>query len=93
MGQVTHGHLHSNLGVDSPFFSTFVLFKNQLFPQGLAWYFRKKDAWKEWKCKVPLENRKTYEPPHFDPGSHPDAARVPFLYAEVRMGHLVPPAV
>ena len=36
------------LGVDSPFCSTIVLFKNQLFPQGFGWFFGKKDAWKEW---------------------------------------------
>ena len=41
------------LGVDSPFFSTIVLFKIQLFPQGvgqsLGWFFRKKGPWKDWK--------------------------------------------
>ena len=38
----------TKLGVDSPFFSTIVLLKNQLFPQGFGWFCRKKDAWKEW---------------------------------------------
>ena len=33
------------LGVDSPFLSTIVLFKHQLFPQGGGCLFRKKDAW------------------------------------------------
>ena len=37
------------LGVGSPFFSIIVLFKNQLFLQGVGWFFRKKDG------KVPLE--------------------------------------
>ena len=31
-----------HLRVDSPFFSTIVLFKNQLFPQGFGWYFRRR---------------------------------------------------
>ena len=43
-------------GVDSPFFSTIVLFKNRLvFLPGLVWFFRKKDAWKDWTWKLPLE--------------------------------------
>ena len=40
------------LGVDSPFFSTIVLSKNRRFPRRVS---RKKDPWKEWKWKVPLE--------------------------------------
>ena len=36
----------TTLGVDSPFFSTIVLFKNRLFPLGF-WLPEKKDAWKE----------------------------------------------
>ena len=36
------------LGVDSPFFSSIVLFNNQLFSQGFWWFPRKKDPWKEW---------------------------------------------
>ena len=44
------------LGVDSPLLSTIVLFKNQLFPSCLFFFFlRKKDAWKEWKWKLPLD--------------------------------------
>ena len=35
-------------GLDSPFFSTIVLFENQLFPLGFYWFFEKKDPWKEW---------------------------------------------
>ena len=37
-----------HLGLDSPFFSTILLFKNQPFS-------REKDPWKEWKRKVSLE--------------------------------------
>ena len=47
------------LGVDSPFCSTIVLFKNQLFFQGFGWFYRKKDARKEWKRKVPLDDAAT----------------------------------
>ena len=38
----------TDLGIDSPFFSTIVLFKNQLFLQGFGWFCGKKDSWKEW---------------------------------------------
>ena len=52
MGQETSARVRGvsfiSPGVASPFFSTIVLFKNQLFPQGFGWFFRKKDAWKEW---------------------------------------------
>ena len=41
-------------GVDSPFFSAIVLFKNQPFP-AFWWLSRKKDPWKEWKWKLALE--------------------------------------
>ena len=41
-------NIASVLGVDSPFFSAIVLFKNQPFPQGFWWFSRKKDPWKEW---------------------------------------------
>ena len=34
--------------VDSPFFSTILLLKNQLSPQGCWCFLRKKDPWKEW---------------------------------------------
>ena len=48
-----------SLGVDSPLFSAIVLSKNQPFCQGFCWWFpRKKDPWKEWKWKVPLEKGK-----------------------------------
>ena len=43
------------LGVDSPFCSTIVLFKNQLFPLGFCWFSEKKDPWKEWTWKCPLD--------------------------------------
>ena len=46
-------HFETSLGVDSPFFSTIVLFKDQLFPQGFGWFFRKKDGENGWT--VPLE--------------------------------------
>ena len=46
------------LGVDSPLFSTIVLSKNLLFPLGFWWLCEKKDAWKEWKWKCPLEKLK-----------------------------------
>ena len=54
------------LGVGSPLFSILFLFKNQLFPKGFRWFFRKKDAWKEWKWKVNLRvstQRKSISPP------------------------------
>ena len=38
-------------GVDSPFFSTIVLFKNRsLFPLGFFLVFWNSDPWKEWGC-------------------------------------------
>ena len=44
------------LGVDSPFFSIIVLFKNRIF---FLWVFddflKDSDPWKEWKWKAPLE--------------------------------------
>ena len=47
--------LATPLGVHSPFFSTIVLLKNQLFPLGFRWLSGKNDPWKEWTCKCPLE--------------------------------------
>ena len=43
------------LGVNSPFVSTIVLFKNQLFPLGFDGFLKRRDHWKEWKFewKVP----------------------------------------
>ena len=39
--------------LDSQFFSTIIL----LFPLGFWWFSGKKDPWKEWKWKLPLENK------------------------------------
>ena len=51
--------LKTTLMVDSPFVSTTVLSKTRLFPQFLfvlfLWFPEKKDPWKEWEWKVPLE--------------------------------------
>ena len=59
------------LGVDSPFFSTIVLFKTLHFPLHFLRFSRKKDPWKEWKWKVPLDfleapppKKKGDEPPN-----------------------------
>ena len=43
------------LGVDSSFFSTIALFKKMLCSLGFLRFSRRKDPWKEWKWKVPLE--------------------------------------
>ena len=45
----------TTLGVDSPLFSTIVIFNNQLFPQRCWWLSGKKDPWKEWNWKLPLD--------------------------------------
>ena len=37
-----------SLGLDSPFFSTMVLFKNPPFSPRFWKFSRKKDPWKEW---------------------------------------------
>ena len=44
------------LRVDSPFFSTIVLSKTGSVSLGFRRFSRKKDPWKEWKWKVPLEH-------------------------------------
>ena len=56
------------LGVDSPFFSTSVLFNTPLFPL----FFLKKDAWKEWgrhplECWGDGDEGRSFSPP-FDFG-------------------------
>ena len=45
------------LGVDSSsiLFSHGSLQKPDPFPQGFWWFSRKKDPWKEWKWKLPLD--------------------------------------
>ena len=42
-----------------PFFSAIVLFKNRPFPPGVWRFSRRKDPWKEWKWRLPLELRDT----------------------------------
>ena len=53
--QISARRLHSvhspkALEVNSPFFSTIVLFKTQLFSPGFWGFSRKRDPWKEWTC-------------------------------------------
>ena len=45
-----------------------VLFKNQLFALGFRRFSRKKDPWKEWKWKVPMEKSSVGHLPF--PNSH-----------------------